>query len=269
MVHPGLHHTFPLDGNKIHSLPLVPDVSVPDGTVVGTEATVTISECLNDHLKACIVTASPSVWGIQDIFPAQLVAVYRLLHPTCLNQLAVIQRTGAGKTHILWMLGVIKQWIVLIFITLRTLSADVMLKLTCADLRFGAVIIQHLNKLYNANKKAHKDLLQHCQGLLWSTTMTVFIFLSPQFLINHPNAHGVFIECLHCTTLPFVALDEAHIHLQHGTLFCNKIHVLQAIFFSKIFGNNLGMKQPRIIAITATIPDDYLQAYRPHQLSNS
>jgi hypothetical protein len=88
-------------------------------------------------LKACIIAASASVWGVQDIFPAQLNAVYHLLHPTRLNHLAVIQQTGAGKTHILRMLGVIERGIVLIFIPLLMLSVNVMSKFTCADLRFG------------------------------------------------------------------------------------------------------------------------------------
>ncbi len=55
------------------------------------------------------------------------------------------------------MLGVIEQGIVLIFIPLLTLSADEILKFTCANQCFGAVIIQHLDKLYNANKQAYTD----------------------------------------------------------------------------------------------------------------
>jgi hypothetical protein len=69
-----------------------------------------------------------------------------------LNHLAVIQQAGSGKTHILWTLGVIKQGIVLIFIPLLTLSANVKSELTCTNQHFGAIIIQHLNKLYDANK---------------------------------------------------------------------------------------------------------------------
>ena len=60
------------------------------------------------------------------MFPAQLNAVYRLLHPMRPNHLAVIQRTGAGKTHILQRLGVIEGGTVLIFIPLLMLSTDVM-----------------------------------------------------------------------------------------------------------------------------------------------
>jgi len=135
------------------------------------------------------------------MYPAQLDAVYCLLHPMRPNHLAVIQRTGAGKTHILRTLGVIERGIVLIFIPLLTLSADVMNKFTCANQNFGAVAVQHLNDLFDANKRVCYDLLEQCRGLRRSTTTTVFIFLSPQFLINHPEARDVFIECSHHTTL--------------------------------------------------------------------
>jgi hypothetical protein len=138
----------PLDRDNARLLSFIPEASVADCTAMaGTGATVATSQCDDDCLKACIFAASASVWGVQDIFPAQLNAVYRLLHPTHPNHLAVIQRTGAVKTHILRTLGVIEWGIVLIFIPLLTLSANIMSKLTCADLCFGTVIIQHLNKL--------------------------------------------------------------------------------------------------------------------------
>jgi hypothetical protein len=43
------------------------------------------------------------------MYPTQLDAVYRRLHPVRPNHLAVIQQTGAGKTHILRTLGVIER----------------------------------------------------------------------------------------------------------------------------------------------------------------
>ena len=82
-----------------------------------------MSGCNNDRLKSCIIAASASVWSVHEVYPAQLDAVYRLLHPVHLNHLAVIQQTGAGKTHILRTLGVIERGITLIFILLLTLSA--------------------------------------------------------------------------------------------------------------------------------------------------
>jgi len=180
------------------------------------------------------------------MYPAQLDAVYCLLHPVHPNHLAVFQRTGADKTHILRMLGVIERGIILIFIPLLTLSADVMSKFTCANQKLGAITVQHLNELIDANKQVYYDLLEQCRSLRWSTT-TVFIFMLPQFLINHPEARKVFIDCSHCTTLRVIALHEVYIHVQHGTSFCSEIQALQVLFFSKIFREQLPTVKPRLI----------------------
>ena len=64
----------------------------------------------------------------------------------------LIQQTSAGKTHFLWMLGVMERGIILIFIPLLTLSADVMPKFKCTNPHFGAVVIHHLDKIYDANR---------------------------------------------------------------------------------------------------------------------
>jgi len=109
-----------------------------------------MSGCDDDQLNSCIIAASASVWSVHEMYPAQLGAVYRLLYPMHPNHLVVIQRTRAGKTHILRMLGVIKQGIVLIFIPLLTLSANIMSKFTCANQNF---------ELFDANKRVYYDLL--------------------------------------------------------------------------------------------------------------
>jgi hypothetical protein len=59
----------------------------------------------------------------------------------------------------------------------------------------------------------------------------MFVFLSPQFLINHCNAPDVSITCAQEHTLRVIAIDEAHIHVQHGTSFRKEIHVLWVEFF--------------------------------------
>ncbi len=145
------------------------------------------------------------------------------------------------------MFNTIDRGIVLIFIPLLTLSADVMSKFSRANQNFGAVALQHLHERFNANKRVYYDLLERCRGLLRSTITTVFIFLSPQFLINHPEACDVFIECSHRTTLGVIALDEAHIHVQHGTSFRSEIRALQVLFFAKIFREQSSMMRPIVL----------------------
>ena len=110
-----------------------------------------------------------------------------------------------------------------------------MSKFTYANQKFGAVTVQHLDELIDANKQVYFDLLERCRGLHGPTTTTVFIFMSQHFLIHHLKARKVFINCSHRTTLRVIALDEVHIHVQLGTSFRSEIRALQVLFFSKIF----------------------------------
>jgi hypothetical protein len=66
---------------------------------------------------------------------------------------------------------------------------------------------------------------------------TLFVFLLPQLLINHPNALGVFVTCAHKRTLLFIAMDKVHIHMQHGLSFREEIHALCVKSFQHIHGN--------------------------------
>ena len=137
---------------------------------------------------------------------------------------------------------------------------------TSASMHFRTVIviIQHLDELFDYNQNAYRALLERCRALLWLRTMTLFMFLSPQFIINHPDAREVFIDCSNRTTLPVVALNEAYIHVQHRMSFRSKIRALQTLFFSKIFGNRPESERPRLIMLMATMPTDYL----PQPLDN-
>jgi superfamily II DNA helicase RecQ len=52
-------------------------------------------------------------------------------------------------------------------------------------------------------------------------------------------------------------MDEAHIHVQHGTSFCEDIRALRIEFFRKVYGNQPRDLRPRLIALTATFPTTY------------
>jgi hypothetical protein len=109
------------DGINSDPLPHVPDANFGNWTNTDTDEVVALTRCNDGRLKECIVATSTSIWGVPEMLPAQLDAVFCLLHPMKPNHLAVIEQTGAGKTHILQMLGVIERGIVLIFIPLLTL----------------------------------------------------------------------------------------------------------------------------------------------------
>ena len=160
IVPPGVTNAKINIANKPLSSPVPPDVGFDNWTATDTDHIVAMSGCSDDRLRACIVAASSSVWGVQEMYPTQIESVFRLLHPVCPNNLAVLQQIGADKTYILQTLGVMERGIVLIVIPLLTLSTDVMSKFTCANQCFGAVTVQHLDKLYDGNKKVYHELLE-------------------------------------------------------------------------------------------------------------
>ena len=53
-------------------------------------------------------------------------------------------------------------------------------------------------------------------------------------------------------------MDEAHIHIQHGTSFRNDIRALWVEFFSRLLGNQPADQRPHLIALLATFPTAYL-----------
>ena len=63
----------PFNGDDNRPLPIVLDASIGDRTTAATTAgAATAGRCDDDCLKACIVATSTSVWGVPDMFPAQL-----------------------------------------------------------------------------------------------------------------------------------------------------------------------------------------------------
>ena len=97
-----------------------------------------------------------------------------------------------------------------------------------------------------------------CLSIQQSTTLTLFLFLSPQFFVNHRDSLDVFVKCTQKGILRLIAMDEAHIHVQHGTSFRDDICALHVEFFRRIYGNQPSYRRPRLIALSATFPTSYL-----------
>ena len=131
-----------------------------DWGIHDTEEALALSGGDDLWLKDCIVDASASVWGVPTMRPAQLEACFCLLHPHRPNSLIVVHRTGGGR--LIRSLGVIERGIVLIFIPLLTLLADVMHKFKEYNPTWGNVGVYHLDELYDCNQQLHHSLLSGC-----------------------------------------------------------------------------------------------------------
>ena len=123
---------------------------------------------------------------------------------------------------------------------------------------WGNVGMYHLDELYNCNRQLYHSLLSRCALLSRDTSSTFFIFLSPQFLNNHRDTLNKFVSCAHKWTLRVIAMDEDHIHVQHGTSFREDICALRIKFFRKVYGNQPRDLRPRLIALMATFPTTYV-----------
>ena len=86
----------------------------------------------DDVLDMHIQNASKEVWDVDKLRPMQQNILHSLLHPHQPDHLLAIHKTGGGKTHIIRTAGVYSAGIILIFIPLLTLSADVLTKFTTA-----------------------------------------------------------------------------------------------------------------------------------------
>lgn len=211
-----------------------------------------------NKLDQFALAASSNVWSTPQLRPHQQEAIRFIMHPCKPNNVIINHRTGSGKTHIVRVVGVCERAITLIFIPLLTLSADVMQKFTCANDTWGTVEVQHLDELYEANRSKYTTFLQRCRSMQRSTTSTTFVFLSPQFLVNHQDALAVFLHCAAERTLRLVVEDEAHLKVQHGMSFRGEIRQLRTIFYRKVFDPMNRRNWPKTIFLTGTLPTDYI-----------
>ena len=182
-------------------------------------------------MRRGIGAASSQVWRTPTLRPMQLDIAEVVLDPERPNVVVAVYPTGSGKTHVIRVVGVIERGVVLIFIPLLTLSADVLAKFTNADRRFGDVNVQHLDELFDNNKATYGDVLRRIRNLRPNTTSTLFIFLSPHFLVGHRDALFIMLYAVRQRTLRLIVLDEVHLHVQHGDSFRHQIRVLRDIFF--------------------------------------
>jgi len=148
-----------LDTSEILNYDFPDDWGIDD-----TEDALALSGVDDVSLKDCIVEASASVWGVPTMRPAQLEACFCLLHPHRPNSLVVVHCTGGGKTHI-QTLGVIARGIILIFLPLLTLSADVMHKFEAYNLTWGNIGVYHLDEIYDCGRQLYSSFLRNCSSM--------------------------------------------------------------------------------------------------------
>ena len=146
-------------------------------------------DVLNGHMQQ----ASNDVWNVPTLRPMQLEVVNALLNPRLPNNIIAIHKTGGGKTHIIRVVGVMEGGIILIFIPLLTLSADVLIKFQNANDDYGDVNVQHLDELYDVNYDKYKQVLHRCVIISQKTPLLhclYFYRLSSSFTERYATCRG-------------------------------------------------------------------------------
>ena len=87
----------PFNGHYIDPLPHFSDHNWAEADTVWN---VAMSGCNDDRLKACVVAALSSVWGVQEMYPEQIGDVSCLLHPIRPYHLAIIVRRTFFKCSV-------------------------------------------------------------------------------------------------------------------------------------------------------------------------
>ena len=94
------------------------------------------------------------------------------------------------------------------------------------------------------------------QRMKQSTTSTVFLFCSPQFMIKYATFLWADIHCAQTGTLRVA--DKAYIFAIYGASFCVEIRILCTVFYKPVFAMRY---HPVFIALMATMSERNLQYF--------
>ncbi len=208
-------------------------------------------------LLSDLAAVSSDVWGVDELRDGQKRVGLRLLDPTKSKAVLAVAPTGSGKTHIVRCIGPMLGGVVLYFVPLLALSADILLKFSDADQSFGTIQAFNLDELYKNARGKYGELLSLVRGMTMITTSTNFVFLSPHFLVNHSDARNMFIGACASGVVSVVVVDEVHLFVQQGLTFRNEILDLRDIFFRPVFHPSGGARVPYALGMSGTVPWGY------------
>ena len=237
--------------------PILPSLAALHVSDVVGRNTIVLPPCRS--LEDAIISASTHVWDVPVLRTMQMEAISHILNHRTPNKLLLVARTGVGKTHVTRTVGVILRGIILIIIPLLSLSADQLRKFRSACQSFGSVVVYHLDEIMNAPRSLRDKLLDRLSELQNNTTSTVFLFVSPQFLMKQESFRHALISQARRGVLRLIKLDEVHLHVQHGVSFRRDIRMLKDFFFLPIFTTNPERAaRPFVFCCTATMSQEYI-----------
>jgi superfamily II DNA helicase RecQ len=168
------------------------------------------------------------------------------------KKLIVVQPTGIGKSFIMMMTGLMLAGVHLIVHPLLTLTADQVAAFSkCSD-NHGSVVVINLDEQASRSSTFQQSIVDLITGLPKSTSTTVFLFASPQFLARFKKFRNAIFTCNHRGTLRSLMLDEVHLLSQHGSSFRPEIRMICDRLIKPIMAKPPS-KRPHHLQLTATL----------------
>ena len=209
-------------------------------------------------LESAIASCSDLVWSVPALRPVQVRAAAHLADASKPRYLLMVERPGGGKTHVAKLTGVIEKGITLLIVPLLTLSADSLAKFTVACQDYGTVEAHHIDEVWKESKAKYFKLLNRMRGLPINTSSTIFVFSSPQFIVNHNDFRRVLIDAARARVLRAIFVDECHLYVQQGVSFREEIRVLTFVFWGVIFHKRNEGSHPKVVFMTGTMYKSYV-----------
>ena len=180
----------------------------------GKFGNLSIIDEMDDKLNAAVIGCSTHVWKVPMVRPNQIKAAMHPIDPSKSCSVIIYDRTGLGKTHITRIVDAIEQGVIRTIVLLLTLSADQLAKFRGASQSFGTINAHHMDKSFKESHSKYNQLLHGIRGLERATTSTMFLFVSPQFIINYPDLQMNMINAARERILRMVGIDEFHLYVQ-------------------------------------------------------
>ena len=180
----------------------------------GKFGNLSIIDEMDDKLNAAVIGCSTHVWKVPMVRPNRIKAAMHLIDLLKSRNIIIYDRTGLGKTHITCIVGAIERGVICTIVPLLTLSADQLAKFRRASQSFGTIKAHHMDKPFKESHSKYNQLLHRIRGLERATTSTMFLFVSPQFIINYPDLQMNMINAARERILRMVGIDEFHLYVQ-------------------------------------------------------
>ena len=228
--------------------------SVDDDDFFDCESSIESNASVVDHLN----DAANRVWKVPSLRKEQSACLERILfHDSSRGKVLNIAPTGSGKSLTLRMVGTFTAGISIVFVPLLALTADQMAAIKKAVQKHASFEAHHMDEIPSSSNALEETIVPRMLEILSDSSSTMYLFTSPQYVVDHPIFLRTLLKCHERRTLRFVAIDEAHLYAMHGKTFRECIRLLQTSFFERVFGLEVD-HHPLFMVMTATMTSTIL-----------